>query len=239
MPVLLKRLIHFLLIVLPVFIACKQPENVKEKSSVDKRPAKIEEPGAILEFSFELNKKAWYYTNFGEPAQIAIWLEYPDSTYYRTVWVTRRAGKNKWVGKIQCPVALPYWDSRRGHSKKDKPENVDAVSSATPKAGPFKISTTVPENSRWLYYIEVNAAGDFNEYFRSWTEDGIPDSEVNGQPSLVYGGEITADGKSRSQPTLLGRTDQISSTNRLFTDLDKITTAAELLKNISVRNLSN
>ncbi|HGY57404.1 MAG TPA: DUF2271 domain-containing protein [Caldithrix abyssi] len=221
-----------------ILISCKQADTAVTKNQPEDKTVKAEKPGAKLEFSFELNKKAWYYTNFGEPPQIAIWLEYPDSTYYRTVWVTRRAGKNKWKGKIHCPVALPYWDSRRTSKKDDKKEKIDAISAATPKAGSFKVITNVPPNSRWLYYIEVNASGDFNAYFKSWTDDGIPDSEVNGQPSLVYGGEITADGKNQSKPVLLGRTDQLSSGKKLYRDLQHITTAAELLQNITVKSVS-
>jgi len=232
------HIIYVISFLIFILFSCNQPDTAGTKNRPTNGSAKIEEKGTRLEFSFELNQKAWHYTNFGEPPQIAVWLEYPDSSYYRTVWVTRRAGKNKWAGKIHCPVALPYWNSRRKQTAKNIRETIDVVTSATPKAGPFKVTTTVPENSRWFYYIEVNASGDFNEYFRSWTKDGIPDSEVNGQPSLVYRGEITADGKSRSRPVLIGRTDQISPTDRLFTDLDKITGAKELLLNISVKNVA-
>ena len=231
------RIIGLIFFLVFTLTACKRSDTAETKGLPDNGGTKTEEKGAKLEFSFDLNEKAWHYTNFGEPPQIAIWLEYPDSTYYRTVWVTRRAGKNTWAGKIHCPVALPYWDSRRKASAAGKKESVDAVTSATPKGGPFRVTTTVPPGSRWLYFIEVNASGDFNAYFKAWTEGGIPDSEVNGQPSLVYSGEIIADGKSRSRPKLLGRTDQISSMTKLYTDLAKITSAKELLQNLSAESI--
>jgi hypothetical protein len=164
------------------------------------------------------------------------WLEYPDSTFYRTVWVTHRAGKNDWVGKVECLVALPYWDDRRKTKKQLQPgqEELDGVSGATPKTGELVATIEVPENSQWIYYIEVNASGDYSEHFPYWSDQGLPDSEGNGQPSIVYSGGATAQEGLQSEPKLIGRTDQWSNLQTLYKDIEKITSAKRLVDNIKV-----
>ena len=115
----------------------------------------ITSDSALVEFSFSINKETYLYSIYGEPPQIAIWLENKDSTYYKTAWVTHRAVKNDWVGKVECLVALPYWDfKRRGENKKIMP---DAVTTATPKEGHTVRKVRVAPGSRWTFYIEVNA----------------------------------------------------------------------------------
>ena len=120
-----------------------------------------------IQFKMSINRNVYIYTNYGEPPQIAIWLENSDSSFYRTVWVTNRAGKNDWIGKVECLVALPYWDHRRQTIQKSQPlpKEVDGYSGPTPKGGEFVATIKVSECSQWKYYIEVNASGDYNDYF--------------------------------------------------------------------------
>lgn len=194
---------------------------------------------ATVEFSFSIDQEVYLYTIHGEAPQIAIWLEYPDSSFYRTVWVTHRAGKNDWVGKIECQVALPFWKYRKNSikNKYHKDEKTDTVTGATPKQGPFTVSVKIPGDKRWIYYIEVNASGDYNENFPYWSAAGLPDSEGNGQPSIIYSGDIIGGEGRTNIPYLLGRTDQWSSLPRIFKDIDKLTTAKGLITNLKVTSL--
>ena len=194
----------------------------------------------ILEFSFNINSETYQQTNYGEPPQLAIWIETLDSKIIKTTWVTRRAATNDWRGKIECPVALPYWESKietkiQFNTRGKRNTHLDAVSGATQKEGRFSASILVPRNSSWKYFIEVNASSDYNKVFTYWSKEGLPDSQANGQPSLVYGGRIIADGVSPDIPVLIGRTQQRHAVDSLSNDLSGITTAKHLIEEINVK----
>jgi hypothetical protein len=194
-----------------------------------------------LEFTLDVIRNTYEYTTYGEPPQLAIWIEHSDSDFIQTVWVSNRAGKNEWKGKVECPVALPYWDSRHKFEKSGFRERniferlVDAISGATPTGGEFSTSVKIPECSRWSYFIEVNASGDYNRDYSYWSKDGLPDSEGNGQPSIIYRGYIEADSTNISVPELIGRTLQRVPVDSVIPDLAGITTAKELIQNIEVK----
>jgi hypothetical protein len=237
-----KRKLCLLVLFLMFFFFCACGE--KENNAQVRSDARIlpDSNQAVLEFSFEINRAVYQRTNFGEPPQLAIWIESADSQVVKTVWVTRRAAQNDWKGKIECPVALPYWESRtatetgkfnmqrRGKSK------YDAVSGATPRAGYFSASIKVPKKSAWNYFIEVNASADYNEVFSYWSKEGLPDSQANGQPSLIYSGRIIADGSSRDIPALIARTEQRRAVKSLSGDMSGITSAKHLIENIKARS---
>lgn len=198
------------------------------------------EDGAVLEFSMDVDRNVYIRSDYGEPPQLAIWLEQPGTGKIRTVWVARRSGRRLWKGKVECPTALPYWESRH---KKEKSEYeargllerlVDAVSGATPKDGTFKVKVTVPPGSEWQYYIEMNLSGDYNVDFPSRLEDGTPDPEGNGQPSLIYKGKISGVLHASNTPQLVGRTDQWMAVDYIITDLKGIKSAKKALSNINV-----
>ena len=72
-----------------------------------------EHPGqAVLQISLILNKEVYQKTNYGEPPQLAVWLEDPHSGAIQTVWVSYRMGTGRWAGKAECSVCLPFWAGR-------------------------------------------------------------------------------------------------------------------------------
>jgi hypothetical protein len=189
---------------------------------------------ATIHFHLELNRDVYMDTLYGEPPQIAIWIENPQTGEIRNVWVTYRSGKNEWVGKVSCDVCLPYWQSRleKAKARTEKPnpaDKLDAVTAATPKDDSINASITVPSGSRWMYYIEVNVSGDFNEAFPMRHPQGYPDMAGNGQPSLIYKGEITAEKNNEDSPELAGRTDQWQPVDHIIKEIEGITTAKNLL----------
>lgn len=194
---------------------------------------------SILRFSLKLNQESYVDSFWGEPPQIAIWLETPEGDEIRTVWVTRRTGQGDWAGKLECPVALPFWVSR--YNKETHTEGAPtpkepapaAVTGATPKLE-LRAQVKVPSSSLWNYYIEVNVSGDFNDAFPSMTPAEVLDPHGNGQPSLIYKGQIKAEPGSSSMPTLIGRTDQLEPIDHMITDLSDITTAKELFLRMEV-----
>jgi len=171
---------------------------------------------------------------------MAIWLENPKTGEIKTLWVSYRSGSGDWVGKVECPVALSYWFSRfnketgtSGPPSFQKPAPI-AITGATPKTN-LKIKHKMPNEGCWEYFIEVNVSADFNATYSSETSYGMPDPHGNGQPSLIYKGQIdTLDGNI-SKPELIARTDQYHRTDKLNPDLKGITTAKNLIKNIEIK----
>jgi hypothetical protein len=218
-------------------------ENQKINEEIPIKDSKFSDSTIVsLKFSFEINKESYQKTNFGEPPQIAIWIESPDSSIAKTVWITRRMAKQDWKGKIECPVALPFWEARMKkitENTDDQNSNnfvSDAVSGATPREGKIVADIHVSENSQWIFYIEVNVSADYNSTFSYWSKEGLPDSEANGQPSIIYSGQIMADGKSDSIPILVGRTDQRHAVKHFSRDLSGISSAKTLIDNLQVKS---
>ena len=118
------------------------------------------------------------------------------------------------------------------------PDNpaADAVTQATPKQD-FTCRTEVPGRTKWNYFIEVNVSGDFNDSFAAESKDGKRDRNGNGQPSIVYKGQITALPGQCSEPKLIGRTDQFEGASSVIPDLEGISDAKDLFSKIEVTAL--
>lgn len=114
--------------------------------------------------------------------QMAFWIENRDGQFIETVYSTRRNSENDWRGAEERSEALPVYNARRG--------DLDALGGASPK-GKALISLdgegAIPPGT-YVFYGEVNKSFDYNEAF---PEEA---SGVNGQPSLVYRGELTLTG---------------------------------------------
>ena len=196
--------------------------------------------GNVLEFSLDINRSIYEHTDYGEPPQLAVWLEQPDSNKIQTVWVSHRTGKNQWKGKAICAVSLPYWESRHKMEQSSFKERsllkrlIDAISGATPKGGIFTVDTKVPAGSSWDYFIEVNLSGDYNIDFPFWLDDGTPDPEGNGQPSIIFKGAVRADSGFVDIPVLIGRSEQIFPIDSIITDVSGITSAKEIFSSVHV-----
>jgi len=92
----------------------------------------------------------------------------------------------------------------------------------------------VPAASKWSYFIEVNVSGDFNDSFAAEAKDGKRDRNGNGQPSIVYKGQIIAMPGQSNRPVLIGRTDQFESVSSVNPDLEGISDAKDLFAKVEV-----
>lgn len=179
-------------------------------------------------------------TIYGEPPQLAVWIVEQSSNITKTIYVTRRTALNKWVGKLYCKVSLPYWEVSTGMREKSKSlrkNNLDALTSATSPADQLIIESILDTGKVWNYFIEVNLSGDYNKSFPLYPKDVHIDTEGNGQPSLVYSGQIISKKGSSSTPRLIGRTFQTRVEDTLNTDLSGITTAKNIIKSVLVKAL--
>ncbi len=186
---------------------------------------------ATLVFSLTLNSEVYKASNYGEPPQIAIWLENRDSGIIRTIWVTRRLGKSDWDGRVECITALPYWVSRYNIATDTQgPPTIfdplsDAVTGATPKKA-LTVTTSVIPGSYWNYFIEVNLSADYNDRFRAMLADG--------QHSLIYKGAIEAVNGRINIPVLIGRSEQMDAIDTVNVDLSGITSAVDVISKIKL-----
>lgn len=217
-----------------------RPEAGNADSAVKtKGSCSSDSANAKLIFSLTLNRDVYEDSDYGEPPQFAIWLEDAAGENIRTVWVSYRTGTGDWAGKVECPVSLPYWVSRYNKETETvgppsfREPVVDAITGATPKQD-FTVRAEVPAGSRWRYFIEVNVSGDFNIQFPAYSSKGIPDPQGNGQPSLIYQGQIEAVDGASDTPELVGRTDQWQPVDHIIAELEDITSAKNIFSRIEV-----
>ena len=192
-----------------------------------------------LEFSLGLDSQVYAKSHYKKPPQFAVWIEDAAGEKIRTVWVTEKTGAGNWGGEVVRPVSLPYWVSRwnketagTGDPTPEDPA-ADAVTGATPKQD-LTFRTEVPAATKWNYFIEVNVSGDFNDFFAAVSKDGKKDRNGNGQPSIIYHGQITALPGQSSEPKLIGRTDQFEAVSSIISDMEGISDAKDLFSKIEV-----
>jgi hypothetical protein len=197
---------------------------------------------AAIEFRIEQDMDIILFSDFGEPAQFAIWLEDPATHAVKTVFVTRRSATGDWVGKAECPASLPRWfdvwrheTGQTGLPRADAPAP-DGVSGPTPKMKDFTWAVEVAPGTEWICWIEVNIAADFNQTFMKFNEKtGVMDTDFSGQPSLLYRAEITATPGNTVEPALFGHTLPGSPTGEVQRDTSAITTAKNIFSALSIR----
>jgi len=222
-------------LILPIFliVSCGSEE---EKIRTWQNPVK-----ANLQFDVELNQEMYRLSNFGEPPQMALWLENLDSSEVRTLWVSNRLARGVWVGKVICPTALPYWISRRDiESDGGLPSFLmplpDGITGATPKES-LKVYASVEPGSEWRYYLELNVSGDYNDTFMASEPNGNPDPDGNGQPSLIYSGIARTENGWTDTAKVLGRTEQIVAISDVIPELEGYTTADKVLRILKVTSI--
>ena len=193
-----------------------------------------------LRFTIIQDRDVYEESDYGEPPQIAIWLEDTLTGKPRTVYVTRRTAKGDFEGKVECPVSLPIWiGTFRGEfHREDFPTVRDpapsAITRATRKRKRITARVRVPPFSCWRYFIEMNVAGDYNFTYTRMGDGYKPDYHGNGQPSIVYSGMIFAEDGNTSSPELIGRSRQHQFTTGIIRDLKGIHSAGEVFKAIEV-----
>ena len=212
---------------------------------LDSGPSAPEEPpsGSVrLRLAITQNLEIAAATDFGQPPQIAVWLEPLPEGKPRTLYVTYRAGTGDWRDKSDCPDALPRWfaayRAEQGiETGFPTPQNPlpDAIARATPLGPDFTVETELRPGSRWRIWLEVNISADYNDAFPRIDENGMDDLHANGQPSLLYTAEFTAEPSACPQFELTARTIPNSLTAETTPNLSGITSARHLLPKLELR----
>lgn len=128
--------------------------------------------------------------------QIAVWVEDSDGIYVDTLFVTKKASGNKWIGspKDGRPESLPDWYKSKGQNPavKISKDDLDATTSATPKKGiVISKDLELEKGKTYVFKCQANQSFDYNEYYTK------KNSGVDGQPAVLYAGEMIPDGTEK------------------------------------------
>lgn len=147
--------------------------------------------------------------------QIAVWIETSNGKFIDTLFVTKKAAQNKWIGspKLGRPESLPDWYKSKGQNpaKEISKDELDATTSATPKKGiVINKKITLEKNTNYIIFCQVNQSFDYNNF---WTKKN---SGVDGQPAVLYSGNINSN-EPEKEISL-----QLSNLQKEITTADKI-----------------
>lgn len=193
-----------------------------------------------LVYNYDVYTRPFFFKPKSRPS-FGIWVKDRGNGHTTPVFVTRKAGLDKWTFASKRPEAIPVWYGIRDRVGDSQGLDIDAVSAATPKGETATIYWEIPpefQERSLEIYIEANNSFDFNTHYTK--EKGAPQySAANGQPSLVW--HAVVDSAATSQPTvtpqLLGHGELFGKTGKIYSDLDKITTAAHTFKDIQIEVL--
>lgn len=108
----------------------------------------------------------------------------------------KKASGNKWIGspKDGRPESLPDWYKAKGQNPavKSSKDELDATTSATPKKGIVSSKDLELEKGKtYVFKCQANQSFDYNEYYTK------KNSGVDGQPAVLYAGEMIPDGTEK------------------------------------------
>lgn len=189
-----------------------------------------------IEFRIHINEELVLQSVYGESPTFAIWIENPETGETKTIFITNRAGVDDWVGKVDVPTALPKWDSISKEEKQTNKEgiDVDAVTGATPQPGYFKTRVRVNPGSKWLCWIEMNLAGDYNENYQDFDKvSKKTDDYGTGQPALIYRANIEAVEGNTVVPKVFGMS-VLNEEGEIIQPLEGITSALDVFDEIII-----
>ncbi len=171
----------------------------------------------------------------------AVWVEDVKSGDVRTLYVTGKAGRDKWIMADERPSSVPVWYGAR---KREKPVEtagtVDAVTGATPSGQTFTHSIELPAvmmNKKLAVFVEGNVSFDYSEHYPKNAGKGEPGfSDVNGQPSVVWKAVLDT-GQSGTEADLIiaGHGHVLGEDHRIYPDMSAITTAKDIFLHVGAR----
>lgn len=209
-------------------------------------------------FDYAISVELKQGKNFGHPL-FAVWLEDSSGNYLQTLYVSESMGSStfdgvikkgrKWLpGIVRRPEALPHWSHQRGIIASDglmaplgQAPDLDGVSGATPtKSFELQTSYNLKNSDKYILKLELNQSFDWNQFYskNAHPEDPIYSGPGNvGQPALVYSSTIDIskiNGKKYYFMDLLGHSHFSGQNDKIYDDLDSLTTALYIADRILV-----
>ena len=228
-----KKVIHgiIIFIVISVLFATAGPQQDNSQLITISTYAHLSiyiKPGPS--FNFILHS---LFFSLKRPATIACWLETANGKYVETIFASHNAMKGEWYGHPDGqPGALPVWS----HKIADK--KTDAITGATPRVGDNFVTNdkSVIPAGNYLVKFEVNNPYDYNDAFPKNLPKNDPHfSGDNGQPSLVYEGQLEIGKHSCSTSLkLIGAGAQNGQDGDIH-GLSGITSALKIIEGIDAR----
>ena len=213
-------------------------------TTVQKDAPKIDSNQPFLEFKFTYNYDVYEKPSFFLPKSqptFAIWLEEKNSGAVQTIYVTGKAGKNKWILAESRPESVPVWYGVRQKETDDENLSIDAITGATPSGETAVIHWQVPRHLRDKQvdvYIEANNSFDYNAYYTK-QKGAVGYSADNGQPSLIWRAELdlskTMD--EHISPEIIGHGSVLGEDHQIDPDMSEITTARDTFSYVGIRYL--
>ncbi len=230
-----------------VLLSCSTTKPVVEESvKISSNPETI---NTQLEIEFLKGK------SHNQPS-FAFWIEDLEGNYIETIFVTKsvasgvfRRGEiepGKWKnepGNVRRPASLPYWSHKRNIQAKDGlfiPDSEttvpDAISGATPQHNfVLNSGTKINKNTAFRILFEINQPWDSNDF---WSNDKFPGDNnyaTSLQPALVYAATIDASSETKNFAfKLIGHSHPSGETGELFSDINTITSAKNIVQKITV-----
>jgi hypothetical protein len=193
-----------------------------------------------LVYNYEVYTRPFFFKPKSRPS-FGIWVKDRDNGHTLPVFVTRKAGLNKWTFTRKRPEAIPVWYGIQDGLGGDPGHDIDAISAATPKGDVATIYWEIPpefQGRALEIYIEANNSFDFNPHYTK--KKGAPHySAANGQPSLIWRAVVDPASARHlpATPELVGHGELFGKTHRIYSDLGKITTAAHTFREIQIEVL--
>jgi hypothetical protein len=114
----------------------------------------------IIDISFQMNERE----DYPRSDQLVIWLEKPDGTFVKTLFISEYLSYGGYKEADICPD----WSSNTNWEKVSQ-EEFDALTGATPSIGPvqmkIKLSKTHVPEGEYIIFIEVHLTADYNELY--------------------------------------------------------------------------
>ena len=182
-----------------------------------------------IEFTIEIGehwqeKMKVFIFSVKKTPKSAVWLENNQGNYIATITATGKSVKNNWKSapKEGRPEALPVWNHKRQNSS----EQIEIVSSATPKGtvGIQIDNGSLTNGHEYTIYLEINHSFDYNGF---WTKDN---SGVNGQPSLIYHAKFIAGTPAKLNLTPFGYGSVDGSNGNITQGFENFTTALTIIE---------
>lgn len=112
-----------------------------------------------------------------------MWLEKPDGSFVKTLYVSEYLS----LGGYNVPYVCPDWSAKANWAQTSR-DQADAVTRATPMIGKRNYSFSFSKNEivpgSYKYFIEVHLTEEYNELYSG--EINIPCEETESEPQVAY-----------------------------------------------------